>query len=207
MSLDSYTAIVASIKSWAQRDNLAASDYDDFLRMTETHMDTALRLQSMSQRSYTNTVAGQALYAMPADARGIRNIEVEYQNRRYALQYMSPEVLDEKFGGMISGGCPVAYSITGLDFELQPVPAGALPLRILYYRMIPALSGTNPTNWVVDRYPQLYLYGGLHFLSEFIRDDEASKYWGERFGNALSAASGADQEDRWSGATPEMVAT
>ena len=206
MSITTRAELIAATKRWAQNDELSDEAHEDFLEMTEAHVNARLRVQDMTARVITTTASGQSIYNLPSDARGIRNIEIEAQGKRYPLEPYSPEALDDHFGWYSQQNTPCAYALTGLDLEIQPVPSGNFPMRIIYYQQVPALTVSAPTNWLLTKYPNIYLYGGLHFMMEYLRDEEGMQYWGTKFSGAVDEATAADAEDRWSGATPMMRA-
>lgn len=206
MAFTNRSQLIVSIARWAQRDNLAAEDYDDFIQLIESHLDDKLRVQEMSARMLTSTVEGQFIYELPEDALGLRNIEIQANGRRYPLEYYTPEGLDEYFGQTSQGGVPCAYTLTGEDIEVRPCPNAEYPLRIVYYQRVDPLVADEDTNWVLQQNPTIYLYGGLHFLSQFVRDDEGAALWGSKFEAAVGGLMESDDKDRWSGSTPAMKA-
>ena len=46
-----------------------------------------------------------------------------------------------------------------------------------YYAKIPALSGSNASNWLLARSPDVYLYGSLVAAEAFLMNDERLGVW------------------------------
>lgn len=216
MSFTDRASLIESAGRWSQRDNLDPEAFDDFIALTEAHLSGRLRVQQMSVRAVTLTIVGtsggegdsgwisQNQYKLPATALGIRNIEIERAGRRYPLEYYTPEALDEYFGSNTQAGVPQAYTLTGVDIEIRPCPNAEYPLRIIYYQQIPPLVDAGESNWLLEQYPMAYLYGVLHFLCEYVRDDEGAALWAKKFEASATGIEDADVKDRWSGSTMSM---
>jgi len=200
------TTLLAAVKRWARRDNLEDDAYLEFIQMAEVHLNSRLRVRRMTKWFDSETIAGVFFYSQPEDASGLRNIEIHSGKQRFPLEFYSPEAMDADFGWSSQGGRPVAYTLSGNGFELQPCPNAAYPIRIIYYQRIPSLTAANPTNWLLSAYPDTYLYGSLMALAEYVRDDEVAGLWAPKFAQALERIIAADSEDRWSGSTPAMKA-
>jgi len=56
---------------------------------------------------------------------------------------------------------------------------------ITYFQKIPALTSTNTTNWLLDKYPDIYLYGTLCTAQAYLRDDERLAVWKGAWDEAL----------------------
>lgn len=205
MPLSNKGELIASLKDWAKRDNLTADAYEDFVTLVEAHINSRLRTQDMTRRMVMSTLEGRFLYELPADSAGIRNIEIQRAGNRSPLSYHTPEGLDALYGAA-GPGVPCAYTLSGRELELQPCPNDAYSVRIIYYQRVPPMTEAGDTNWLLTSAPMVYLYGGLHFLAEYVRDDDAAVLWGSRFEGAANSLDAMDSIDRWSGSTRSMQA-
>ena len=70
--------------------------------------------------------------------------------RAMALQQLAESNLAEACGRL-------GYAIVGN--RIKPFPAGSYGLTMIYYRKIPPLTAENPVNWLLERAPDVYLYG------------------------------------------------
>jgi hypothetical protein len=89
---------------------------------------------------------------------------------------------DEAFytivGGNNPAGKPLFYTIEGLELRVAPPPDDlTLPLMIDYEQGVPALGPRVQTNWLLTRYPSLYLFGSLAMAEAFIGNDERIPGW------------------------------
>lgn len=203
MTISNREELLDAVKEWSRREDISEFLYDDFVRLAEADIEARVRTHEMTSRVVTGTIAGQFRYVQPSGALGIRNIEVTANGMRYPLEYHTPEALDAKFGAARSG-VPLGYTLSGTEIEVQPCPNAAYQMRIIYYEPIPKLSIDVTTSWVLTKYPQAYLWGTLHHLANFIRDDEGAKDWGDKFAASVEAIADADLVDRWSGSAPSV---
>ena len=56
---------------------------------------------------------------------------------------------------------PRYYAITAGEIEVFPVPDGTYSTELYYYAKIDALSDSNTSNWLLEYFPDAYLYGAL----------------------------------------------
>lgn len=81
---------------------------------------------------------------------------------------LSPAQLRKAYQG--AAGAPAGYAIEGSSLIIGPV--GPTTLNMTYYRRIPALTRENPTSWLLDNHPDLYLHQTLAILFNRIGDTE-----------------------------------
>ncbi len=73
---------------------------------------------------------------------------------------------------------------------MMPIPANVYTMTMRYRAKVPALSGTNTTNWVLTTHPEIYLYASLMEAEPFLRNDARVQTWGGLFDRAISATKG-----------------
>ena len=89
--------------------------------------------------------------------------------------------------------------------QLQLLPATNVtesdPIRFeMEYLAFPeALSDENPSNWVLETYPDLYIYGAMLQVAPFLQDDARIPVWSQAYGEAVSAANVASEKASGSG--------
>lgn len=67
---------------------------------------------------------------------------------------------------------PYAFAVKGRNVIVRPVWGGDLTFD--YYAKIPALSLQNPTNWLLEKAPDAYLYGVVEEISIWAKDAEGA---------------------------------
>lgn len=75
--------------------------------------------------------------------------------------------------------------------------------RMVYYAGIPSLSIGSPTNWLILRNPNVYLYATLLELAPYLQDDDRINVWGAGYQNAVAALQRQDDHIRF-GPSPRM---
>lgn len=72
-------------------------------------------------------------------------------------------------------------------------------LSILYWRRIPDLSDTNTTNWLLDKYPDVYRYASLAAAEGYLKNDPRLPLWASAAVQGLQEIAEHDEHDRFSG--------
>jgi hypothetical protein len=96
-------------------------------------------------------------------------------------------------------GEPVVYTINSGEIEFVPAPDDAYPLTMVYYATLPSLSDTETSNWVLDLYPDLYLYGTLLHSAPYLSDDAKIQVWGSLYQSALDSVNRESNKAMYSG--------
>lgn len=171
MSLSDYDGLKAEIVSYLARSDVTAGSaiIDSFIHMAEAEFNKRLRVMRM-QKNTTLAVSGDA--TLPMDF--VQIVSLSHQNAPYGLSYVTQVDRSNETGR------PRAYSIgwRGDRYYLKflPQPASEYNLDIIYYSRIPALSGSNTTNWLLTDYPELYLNACLYYAFKRYRSPLAADY-------------------------------
>lgn len=116
------------------------------------------------------------------------------QDTTLVIDYISPDqskdVMSKGWGNVTSpypqttpyaptGTSPIYYTLLGNRIRLIPAPGQTAPeyLDLWYYARILALNTSNPTNWALVRYPDLYLYGSLVHSAPYLKADDRLQVW------------------------------
>ena len=102
---------------------------------------------------------------------------------------------------MPSGG-PKFYRHVGDQLQLLPAVGGEKkPVRFeMEYLAFPEpLSDDNPSNWVLETYPDIYIYGAMLQIAPFLHDDQRIPVWTQAYGEAVSAANVSSDKASGSG--------
>ncbi len=122
---------------------------------------------------------------------------------------------DDVADGVGCGGRPALFTILGsvalddidADVSIWPNglnnpfiltgPAYAGQISLVYRQGIPPLSDAQPTNWLLDKAPDLYLYAALLEAEPFLRNDGRVPLWKAALEEALGDLQSLDREARW----------
>jgi hypothetical protein len=187
MSLQTFNDLLNSITSWIHRDDVG-QHAADFVVLCESRLNRMLRLAEQETRAVASISTDYI--GLPADFAALRDIQIN-SSSVWSLQYKSPsEINDISNRG---AGEPHYYTIIDEQIQVAPSPDGSYPIEIVYFAKIPALSGTNTTNWLLTKAPDLYLFGSLVEARSFLVNDERAAFWDARFKQALAEVQGLDQ--------------
>lgn len=105
----------------------------------------------------------------------------------YALDYIErPGFYDtyqyaqNRFYTMVGNAC-----IVGLPPKNPPTPAPTWTINATYYQRIAPLSDAAPVNWLLTRYPHIYLYACLVSACQYVKDDQRATAWGAQYKTAV----------------------
>lgn len=205
MALSNYTELQASIASWMERDNLSAV-IPDFIALAEAEMNTVIRARQNTAMA-SITVAPVTGYAdLPADFRQVRTIRLT-NSPTFDLESVSIDRMSELLSIEAQAGQPEAYAIDGERIRFYPTPSSDVPAVMHYYALIPALSDTTATNWVLKQYPTVYLNGALKYGFAYHDDTENETKYAAKFNAALEALVREGAEQYGDSATMLLEAT
>jgi hypothetical protein len=149
MTISDYTDLLVTCSEYSGRDDFAHM-FPRFVAFAESKLNKAMRVADMEKIVViTTNTAGEA--ALPPDYQEIR--EVLTPSGR-PIELIAVTSLDDFY--RLRGGVPSAYAIIGRTF--YAIPQAAQEFALTYYAMILPLSPANPTNWLLEDGPLVYLY-------------------------------------------------
>jgi len=78
-----------------------------------------------------------------------------------------------------TAGVPLYYAVVGGNMLVCPVSAAGGTYKLSYYQEIPALSGSNTSNWLLAHHPDIYLYTALMHAAPYMADDARTELFGQ----------------------------
>ncbi len=170
MGLANYSELKQTIADYLARPLAGVSNrIDDALRLFEANFNTEEASYQQEAVAQVATVAGTAIYNYPTGARVVSG--VYYYGTTERLQPTSLTWMRDNPTSVT--GSPERWApYPGNKLALWPAPDGAYTLDVVYTGDVPALTSGAPTNWLLTRHPNLYLYGALMFLLDYTQDME-----------------------------------
>ena len=151
MALANYTELSTDLGKWAEdRGDVDSDLIATSVRLAESHFNRELRCQQML--TSTDLTPSSGAVTIPSDNVGIYSV-IEKTSPRRVLQYRSKEYLESSFDTSVSG---LACDYTIVGSTLSTAPQAANDIELTYYQEIPSLE-TNTTNWLMTKYPDLYM--------------------------------------------------
>lgn len=206
MALDTNANLQTAVLNWLIRpgDALISPSVPDMIVLFEVEARDRLKTRFNEAQTTLTTVAGNPRVTLPADYWELRSIKIEGVPTGRPV-YMTPEQMDETWTGDQKDQ-PVNYTIEGLTLRLAPTPDTAYTIDLGYMQGLTGLAslGDGGTNWLLTRYPDLYLFGTLAEAEGFIADDERISGWLGRREAAFNRVSLTDIKARWSGSVLQI---
>ncbi|WP_455296456.1 phage adaptor protein [Brucella pituitosa] len=181
MALSSYDDLVSSIQNWMfDRPDLAPM-CGDFIALAEGELNQELRTrQQLTTTALTLDASGTA--TLPVDYLSFREV-VALTNPRRVLELAAPSYRDQEMPYRIAGD-PKYFTIDGGIITVLPLTSSQI--EISYFAKIPALSTEEPQNWLLDKFPNIYLYAACKQAAIFIGDSDRTNTMGSAYQAALN---------------------
>ena len=165
MALDSFSNLKAAVQNWMDRSDVAGQA-EDFITLAEGHFNLELRTREMVTESTGNTPTSGAI-TLPTDFLQTVRVVADTSPPR-ELSYIPPQVASRNYDN--TAGLPSEYTIIGSS--LKTYPLSTQDIDLVYYQSIPALTDSNTSNWLLAKYPNLYLTACLMEAARYFRDEE-----------------------------------
>jgi hypothetical protein len=189
--ISTYPELKDAIADWMHRSDLGER-IADFIALTESRLSQDISdIALLRSEAQIVTVAGQRAYPAPPGM-----ISIEYAHRKEPastpVQIVPARVLAQKYAFEQYTSIPNFIAFDGAYLVLHPTPNGAYTIDYFYQNTIDALSDSNPTNVILQRFPALYLWGACHEAAMFIRDMELAQSSEQKYQSALAGARSVD---------------
>lgn len=184
-----YDSLVAALEEYLARDDLQ-SYAPLFVQQAEGRFNTDLKVVDM-QKSTGAVDLGAGSITLPADF--IDWVAVEWTppsgspQRPLMLRYVEADSPEFRTRHRPNGP---AQFYTVLAGKVRVMPSASGKLELTYYGRIPALSSTRATNWLIEKSPEIYLYGALLEAMLFQKDEARSGQWFGLLDKRLAAVFG-----------------
>lgn len=197
MALSNYAELQTSIANFLKRDTLT-SLIPDFISLAHADINRKLRTRAQETReTFTLSTEYTDLTTLSNVILELRNIQIN-TNPVAFLEYRSPFQLDQEYPST-SVGKPIFYSIHGDELQVKPVPDSSYTAEITAITPFPALSDSNPTNWLLTNHPDIYLYGSLVSAEGYIMNDPHLALWKSLYESAINDLNTQEKRARYSG--------
>jgi hypothetical protein len=178
-----FTWLVASVKSWSRRSDLATV-IPDLVMMAEERMSADLDARGLESVTTIATSPRIASVPLPVEVVEVRSVGMPgFQ----PLGFLSADAFSARYS-VGDAGTPRHYTTIGDALYLGPMPDTAYQLKVDATKTLPPLSDDFPTNWLIARNPGLYLAATMVEAMINLRDPEGQQVWEGKYAVALNAA-------------------
>lgn len=196
MALANYTDLQASVASWINRADLTPQ-IPDFIAIAESFIADDVRVREMLVTGQLLTVIGSQNVSLPAGWLEFKTVRFNGE----PLEFVTPD--DLRRNRNLRVGELTEYSIEGGNLIVSGTQDAVQTLDVSYYKKIDALSVTA-TNFLLTKYPQIYLYGALAQAALFMIDDPRAATWKGIYDSAVSNANASSDKALISGSPLRM---
>lgn len=196
-----YTTLGLAVVGYMKRSDVGSSaNLDWLIQEAEEEMNARLRVRRMLT-TVTPTVSSAGVVTLPTSYGGWKRFQTRDGTSEWDLDLKSAEETTEVTSLYTAPtGKPGALITNGATSQILPYTDGAYTYAGLYYSLIPALTTSATTNWVITNFPMAYLYGCLAAARGLVSDDQpvmASRFdsWARRFDRAVKRIEAADAKD------------
>lgn len=195
MALSNYNELKASVADFLNRDDLT-SVIPDFITMAEAQMSRDLRHWRMEDRA--TALCDTQYTALPNDF--IEPIRITIpDNDSHILELVGVlEISKLRQENSDTKGRPQYYAVLDQSFEVFPTPDTDYTIELVYYESVPNL-GALTTNWVLQYFPDVYLYGSLMQSAPYLQEDPRLQTWAALYQSAVSGINQEGERGRASG--------
>jgi len=110
------------------------------------------------------------------------------------------QLIDRRAEAGNTTGLPRYYAIIDGTIEVFPTPDSDYTLEMVYVSKVQALTSSNTTNWVLDYFPDAYLYGSLMHTAPFLEEDQRLTVWSSLFEKAVESINQENANAKFGGA-------
>lgn len=187
MTISDYASLLVDAGEYSGRNDIAHL-FPRFIGLAELKLNRGLRVADMEVTDTVTLTSGVG--TLPTDfleAREVKNAN-GIPIRAVALQQQTASYMGRS-------GIPAGYAIIGNTINVAPSADG--DLTITYYGRIPPLTASAPTNWLLTKAPDAYLYALVTEIAIWERDVEKAQAAQQLMSLALSGVGIQDERARW----------
>ena len=184
MALDNYANLRESIKRWSHREDVVGEIVDDCITMAEQEIYFGAHPVRLTEMVTDVTVSNiDKSIPFPDDMVELLSISIDVHGDYLPLA----GIPIEKIPHTNETGCPTLYSI-GSEIILDVTPDKTYSFRIEYYKKPASLSDDDPTNAVLTKYPNIYLFGGVAMAMMWAGEEDRMNEYVIRMRDVISNA-------------------
>lgn len=187
--IGTYDELKSAVSRFANRkDADFVASIPDFIALAEAEMR-----REINARGEVKTLdldLEDEYWPLPCGFDGVVSINGTGDYRK--INYVSSDVLDQQGWANYANG----YTISGNAMYFGRAPGG---VKLRYRTLFEPLSDRNRCNWLLQKHPDVYLYGALKQTAMFLEDDSRLGSWANLYANAVDAVNQQAIEQSFSG--------
>lgn len=199
MALDNYDNLTKAISNRLERGTSLDTEIGEFIRLAEIEMlsnpTESLKISEAETISTSVTSTTSRYLALPTGFKKSRKFSITIDDQVEKLEFRTPDQMIVRS----DSGIPCFYTVQGDELAFDIIPSEEWAVTIDYFKDFTPLTTANQTNIVLDKYPNIYLFGALR--QGFIRaqDTEQERAYTSNFFSAIESANMSELEKRNAG--------
>lgn len=185
MALSTATELKTSVQNWLDR-----SDYadvaDDIILLAENNLNALIKHRKMV--TSTTLTPSSGAVTLPDDFLYLQRVVAQSDVPRTLTQISDPE----REYNVNEGGTPIHYRIE--ENTLVTFPSSNVDVTLSYYQEIPPLA-SNSTNWLLDKYPNIYLTACMLEAHRYFDSEDKYLREAQRLATMIDALNGSGNAD------------
>lgn len=202
--ITTYTELQAAILDWLNRNDAeTTAQVPTFIQLTEGRLKRVIKTKHQSRQTL-NLVAGTGSVNLTPFVTRVTSLYVTVpDNLGGIIHPTSPEQLFTartvavRASASGASGRPVQFTVIDTEILVSPLADQDYTLEAVVEGPFLALSGTQPSNYILDDYPDVYLYGALVESAPYLKEDERLATWQQRYDRALAELELAQLQNDW----------
>ena len=197
MSITTYTEPKSAVADFLNRQDLASA-IPTFISLAESSFNRDIRHWRMDVRT-SITLDAQFVDLPSGWLETVKIVNATGEGPQELELIPLAEMDERRFASNDTAGAPRFYAINGGKIELYPTPSEAFTASITYVQKPTALSTSNASNWLLENFPDVYLYGSLAHSAPYLQEDSRLGVWAALYQQALSAINLDSDRAKYSG--------
>lgn len=200
MAITTFSELKTSIANWLNRDDLT-SVIPDFISLAEADIERKVRHWQMEQRS-TASLDARYTQLPPGFLEAVRfHLDVDER----PIELLTPLALQQRRkNNNDTTGKPQFYAVIAGQLEVWPTPDATYTGELYYYQRVTPLSDATPSNWILQFYPDTYLYGTLVHSAPYLVDDARAATWAALYQSAIDGINSNNDRAKFGGSGLRM---
>jgi len=205
MAFSTYDDLFKTISKRIGRGTSLDTEIDDFILLAEKEMlanpSESLKINEAETISTALTTTTTRFLALPTGFKRSRNFSITLSDGIGKLTYRTPNQMDVRN----DSGTPCFYTIQGNEIAFDILPEEEWTVTIDYFKDFIPLTVLNQTNIILDKYPNIYLFGSLRHAFIRAQDAEQENVYTSNFLSAIESANSSELEQRNGSMAQETV--
>jgi hypothetical protein len=193
MSLANYADLQSAVSSWVNRSDITSSQLQDFIRIAESEINSRVRVRNNMTTATLSLTAGNNYVSLPSDF--LEEVELNYAASTDSLVRAPYQDIDLARGDTTARK-PSLYAINGGQINFDSASDATYSLTLRYFEKWDI--ATDSTNWLLTNHPDVYLFGTLAEVNQWLGDEAAARFALTRRDAAIDRVLAADGRGRGS---------